>query len=196
MNNVSKEDSQGHTVKLHKNKSLTNSYRNHYRNIEYCNIILNEEGINLNDTIFSKTSTKKDIGKTDNKATCKDKETVSINNDNYFKMQSPKECNIIFPQCKWESMKSDICLKNERKILPKHWTNVIAKEIRKIKYFSCCVKFIRHFVQRKDNYLFSFDFGCTTIEDCKMKGKGVLQNNFELKIEFVENKFSQEEGKH
>ena len=71
----------------------------------------------------------------------------------------------------------------------KHWTDVIANEIRKIKDFSCCVKFIRHFVPRKDNYLFSFDFGCT-IEDCKMKGKGVLQNNFELKIEFVENKVS------
>ena len=32
-------------------------------NIAYCNIISNEEGIDLNDTIFSKTSTRKDIGK-------------------------------------------------------------------------------------------------------------------------------------
>ena len=149
MNNVSKEDSQGYTVKLHKNKSLNNGYKNEMfkekrgitiENIEYCNIILNEEGINLNDTIFSKTSTRKDIGKTDNKATFKDSEIVSINNDNCFKMQLPKECKIIFPQCKWESLKTDICLKNERKILP--------KQIKKIKDFSCCVKFIRHFVSR------------------------------------------------
>ena len=128
MNNVSKEDSQGHTVKLHKNKSLNNGDRN--------KIFKEKRGITIE--FFSKTSTRKDIGKTDNKTTWKDSEIVSINNDNYLKMQLPKECNIIFPQCKWESLRTNICLKNERKILSKHWTDVIVKEIRKIKDFSCC----------------------------------------------------------
>ena len=91
----------------------------------------------------------------------------------------PKRSNIIFP-------KKEIKVINGRKSLPKNWTDVVVGEISKIENFSCCVKFIRHFVLKTGNYLFSFDFGCT-IEDCRMKGKAVIRNNFQLHVEFLEN---------
>ena len=97
-------------------------------------------------------------------------------------MQLPKECNIIFQQCKWESLKTDICLKNERKILPKHWTDVIRKEIKKIKDFSCCVKFIRHLADDKKT---NMETGCLSV-----KSKNVFR---QAKYEWSKKKLSDED---
>ena len=110
--------------------------------------------------------------------------TTPSNNKNISQEDAlPSEIRIKIPgeECKKLLKGRYSC--NGRDYLPSNWTDFIAQKLGEIQGFHCCIKFLPHFIPRKDTslYHFSCDFTCS-IAGCQLKGSAELIKDYSLSM--------------